>query len=229
MPKILLILLTTLIICSCSGKKEKQESETKSEPTIESKTEIKLESKLENDYSKSAELFAKDVLKENIRIHKFDLSNSKNPNHLGIFQSDGLQKIVAYSNKNYPKNSEPNYYEHFMLFVASYKDQSYSQNTYNRIRKESAYRFSDLQNSGDLADRVKALTIGAKPGGMIVKKGKWIFSLVETCRETPIGGNWVDYESKFLEYIIENGEGIQVLNANCGMDKYMIENRKASR
>jgi len=219
-----------LLLCSCNGKKEKQKSEQNSEPIIESKTELKTESELDNDYSKSAELFAKEVLNENIRIHEFDLTNSENPKHFGIFQSDGLQKIVAYSNKNYPKNSEPNYYEHFLLFVASYEDQSYSQNTYNRIRKESAYRFSDLQNlSGDLADRVKALTIGAKPGGMIVKKGKWIFSLVETCRETPIAGNWADYESKFLEYIIESGEEIQVLNANCGMDKYMIENRKASR
>lgn len=105
MSKTLFILLTTLIIYSCSEKKGNQETEPKSEPTIESKTEINPESKLENDYSKSAEIFAKDVLKENIRIHKFDLTNSENPQHLGIFQSDGIESIIAYSNKNYPKKN----------------------------------------------------------------------------------------------------------------------------
>ncbi|WP_405292310.1 hypothetical protein [Algibacter sp. Ld11] len=37
---------------------------------------------------------------------------------------------------------------------------------------------------------------------MSKRKEKQIFSLIKTCRETPIGGNWTDYENKFLEYIV---------------------------
>ena len=226
MPKIIFILLTTLIICSCSEKKEKRETEPES--IIESKTEIKPE--LDN-YSESAELFAKDVLKENIRIHNFDLSNLKNPKHLGIFKSDEIEKIVAYSNKNYPKNSEPNYYEHFTLFVATFNNQENAKKTFDRIKSDSKYGLSDWNKlEKGLSERIRSLNIGAKPGGMITQIGKQVFSLVETCRETPIGGNWVDYERKFIKYLTKSGdEEFEVLNSDCGMDKYRIEKIKASR
>ena len=82
----------------------------------------------------------------------------------------------------------------------------------------------------EFVHRVKALNIGAKPGGMIVKSGKQIFSLIETCRETPIGGTWNDYENKFIKYLTKRGdEEFKVLNSDCGNDRYQIETRKASR
>jgi len=76
--------------------------------------------------------------------------------------------------------------------------------------------------------RIKALNIGAKPGGMIIQKGKQIFSLVETCRGTPNGGSWNEYETKFINYLAEKEE-FKVLNSNCGNDRYQIETRKANR
>lgn len=219
-----------LLLCSCSGKKENQETESKSEPTIESKTEIKPESELDNDYSISAELFAKEVLKENIRIHSFDLTNSKNPKHLWIFQSDGLEKIVAYSNKNYPKNSEPNYYEHFTLFVATFNNQENAEKTFARIKSDSKYGLSEwTELETELSERVRSLNIGAKPGGMITQRGKQILSLVETCSETPISGKWIDYENKFIGFITKPEEEIEVLNSDCGMDRYKTKKIKASR
>ena len=92
-----------LLLCSCNERTEKQKYEQNSEPIIESKTELKTESELDNDYSISAELFVKEVLKENIRTHEFDLTKFEKPNHLRIFKSDGLEKIVAYSNKKLSK------------------------------------------------------------------------------------------------------------------------------
>ena len=71
----------TLLLCSCSGKERNQKADLKSEQTIESKTEIQLETELDNDYSESAELFAKEVLKENIRTHEFDLTKLEKQNH----------------------------------------------------------------------------------------------------------------------------------------------------
>lgn len=185
--------------------------------------------KLENDYSKSAELFAKDVLKENIRIHNFDLLSSKNPNHLKIFQSEGIESIVAYSNKKYPKNSEPINYQHFTLFVATFNSQDNAEKHFNQIKSDSKYGM--LDNLKDLDEktltRVRSLRMGIKPGGLITQNGKQIFSLVETCRKTPTNESWLEYETRFLKFISNNKEEIEVLNSNCGkMTNYIIEKRK---
>ena len=217
-----ILTLIIFLLFACNSKTEKQEAE--------SKTETKVELELDSDYSKSAELFAKDVLKENIRIHSFDLTNSENPEHLRIFQSDGLKKIVAYSNKNYPKNSDPNYYEHFTLFVATYNNQENAEKTFERIKSDSKYRLSEWNKlETELSERVRSLNIGAKPGGLITQRGKQILSLVETCRETPIGRTWENYENKFIGFLTTNGEEIEVLNSDCGMDRYNIKKIKASR
>lgn len=214
-----------LILFSCNEKKEKKETESRSEAIIESKTE----SELDNDYSKSAYLFAQEVLNDNFRIHSFDLSNSLSPKYLRIFQSDGLEKIEAYSNKKYPKNSEPIYYEHFTLFIATYKNSLNAKNSFEQIKSDSKYGISDNLENLDKKqlDRVQSLIIGIKPGGLITQKGKQVFSLVETCKENPLGGNWIDYENKFLEFIT-NTE-IEVLNSDCGkMINYKIEKRKSA-
>jgi hypothetical protein len=219
-----------LLLCACNEKKEKQETEQNSEPIIESKTKIKPNSKLNNDYSKSAELFAKEVLKENIRVHSFDMKNSENPRHLKIFQSNGLEKIVAYSDKNYPKKTNPINYQHFILFVATYSNNQKAETSFNQIKKDALkYEMFDNLKSLDKKDyeRVIGLIIGVKPGGLITQNGKQIFSLVETCRNTPIGGTWNDYENKFLNFISKNRNEIEVLNSDCGkMGNYVIENRK---
>ncbi len=218
-----------LILCSCNEKTEEQKTAQNSESITESKTEIKTELELNIDYSKSAELFAKEVLKENIRTHVFDLSKLEKPNHLRIFKSDGLEKIIAYSNKNYPQKSEPNYYEHFTLFVATFENQENAEIAFDRIKSDSKYGLSEWSElESDQSERVRALNIGAKPGGMITQIGKQIFSLVETCRETPIGGTWKDYENKFIGFVTTNEMEIEVLNSYCGMDRYKIEKIKAS-
>ena len=129
-----ILTIIILFLISCNGEKEKQGTVSESEPIIESTSEMKTESELNKDYSKSAELFVKEVLRENIRVHSFDLSKSDHPKCLNLFLNNELEKIIAYSNKNYPKTSEPDYYEHFILFVAIYKNEGAAQNTYNKIR-----------------------------------------------------------------------------------------------
>ncbi len=220
-------IIITLLLFACKGKNEKQETDAASASISTSTTELKPKSEPHTASSKSAALFAKAVLKENMNVHIFDATNLEKVSYLDVFNTNGLDHIVAYSNKNYPKNAEPNYYEHFTLFVASYKDDVTAQNTYNQIIKESAYGFSNLDEvSGVLAERVKNLSIVAKAGGMITKKGTYIFSLVETCRQPPVGNDWMAYENMFLEYIRDNKEDIEILNANCGMDRFLIEKRK---
>jgi len=150
---------------------------------------------------------------------------------LQIFQSNGLKKIVAYSNKNYPKKSEPNYYEHFTLFVATYDSQKNAKANFDRIKSDSKFGLSEWRElENDQSERVKALNIGAKPGGMITQSGNQIFSLVETCREVPFGANWIEYELRFIKYLTKSGkEEFEILNSDCGNDKYEFKTIKASR
>ena len=220
-----------LLFCSCKEKSENQKTEQNSEPNTESKAELKTESELDADYSISAELFAKDVLKENLRKHTFDATDLNKPKHIEIFDNVGLKNIIAYSNKNYPKNSEPNYYEHFTLFVANYQSELNALKTFALIEMTSKENPAEyLLAQKKFSERIKALNIGTKPGGMIIQTGKQIFSLVKTCRETPIGGTWNDYEKKFIKYLTKRGdEEFKVLNSHCGMNKYELKTIKASR
>ena len=227
-----ILIIIILLFYTCSGKKVKQEVESKSESIIESKTEIKLQLELVNDYSESVELFVKEVLSENMRTHFFDLTISENPKHLRIFRFDGLEKIEAYSNKNDTEGIRSSWYEHFILFVATYKTTQKAINAFDQI-KADAKKYSMLDNLESLDDetrkRVIGLMVGVKPGGLITQNGKQIFSLVETCRETPMGENWVEYEKKFLSYISGNKSEIEVLNSDCGkMESYIIEIRNTA-
>lgn len=220
-----------MLLCSCNEKTEKQKSKQNLEPIIESKTELKTELELDNDYSISAELFAKEVLKGNIRTHEFDLTKFEKPNHLRIFKSDKLEKIVAYSNKNYPQKSEPNYYEQFTLFVATFDNQKNAKKTFERIKSDSKYGLMETNElEKELSERIRALNVGAKPGGMITQVGKQIFSLVETCREVPFGSNWIEYENRLIKYLTRTGnEEFEILNSDCGNDRYEFKIIKVSR
>ncbi|MFC4633229.1 hypothetical protein ACFO3O_04885 [Dokdonia ponticola] len=163
-----ILIIITLLLFGCKGNNEKQETDVVSTVISTSTVELKIEPASNTASLTSVALFAKAVLKENIRVHSFDITNLEKIAYLEVFNSQGLENIIAYSNKNYPKNTEPNYYEHFTLFVASYKGEIATQNAYNRILKESAYGFSNLNKvDGEVAERVKTLAIVAKAGGMI--------------------------------------------------------------
>ncbi len=215
-----------LLLISCNGEKKK-EIKSNSEIKTESVTEAKVKLGLDKDYSKSTKLFAEEILKQNVRVHTFS-PNSNKPYHLKILKTEGLKTITAYSNKIYPKNREPSHYEHFVLFAATYNSNETAKSSYDTIKSDSNYGWTDLKNlNGEVKERVRTLSTYAKYGGMIVRKENHIFSLVKTCGETPIGGKWTDYENKFIDYIAEE-ESIEVLNADCGKDRYQVERKNAS-
>ncbi|MGS2727349.1 hypothetical protein ACU8DI_12130 [Psychroserpens sp. BH13MA-6] len=223
-------LIILLVLCSCHDKAEAPKSLEHSEPIIAPKIERKTASKSETDVSNTAELFAKEVLQDHFRKHTYTPTDSTKPKHTDIFENVGLQNIVAYSNKNYPKHSAPTGYEHFILFVANYQSELNALKTFALITsssKENPPAYLLAQKT--FIERTKALNIGAKPGGMIVQSGRHIFSLVETCRATPIGGTWHDYEDRFITFITKNEAEIDILNADCGMNRYRLEKRNVSR
>jgi len=221
-------ILILVLLCSCNG--ENSTRKTQSELKIESTSVTEKDVEIEIDYSQSAEIFAKQVLKDKFRSYQLNLSKSDFNGHWAIFKSDGLEKLIGYSNRNYPKGLHPKYYEHFILFVATYHSKVIAESIFERIKSDSKYGLREQNGlENQLSERVKSLNIGAKPGGMIMQAGRQIFSLVETCRDTPTGENWMEYENKFVGFITEDGEEIEVLNSDCGMDKYMLRKIKAYR
>jgi len=178
------------------------------------------------DFSKTVEPFIEKVLKENQRRHELEIQNN-GIQHLDIFSKNGLQEIIAFSDKRYPRRTEPNYYEHFILFALRYEDVLKAEKSYDEIKNIFELKDEEYENLEEYEkQRIREIEISAKPGGMICQKGEYVFSLVETCRETPIGGKWEEYEDVFLSFITEPEEEIMILNADCGQMKYREEKRK---
>ncbi|MDC8003881.1 hypothetical protein POV27_07445 [Aureisphaera galaxeae] len=220
-------ILAVVILISCNGNRENRKAESPTE--TESKVQ-KVEIVSSKDYSENADKFVRTVLRENLRKHLFDLSQSGNPKHIDIFQSEGLERVHAYSNKNYPKSIEPDYYEHFTLFMATYRDSQSAREIFRRIASDSKFGLGEHRNlEEEQANRILSLNIGAKPGGMIIQRGVQVFSLVETCRDAPLNWTWEKYEDTFLEFLEIRNEEVDILNSYCGSDRYREEKRKPSQ
>ncbi|MEM6263895.1 MAG: hypothetical protein AAGI38_15380 [Bacteroidota bacterium] len=170
--------------------------------------------------------FATHVHGDEFRTHKFP-DPDKAPKHLTIFSKEGLKRIAAFSNENYPKSIEPYQYEHFLLFSLEYTDEHKAQIAFEQLKElANTNRFELDALSESEQKRVNFFFDQSKSGGMILQKGRWIFSLVKTCRNTPIGGTWTAYEEVFVSFLKEgHQEQIETLNADCGAIEYRLEER----
>jgi hypothetical protein len=222
MDKLRLNLIFLLILStSCNVKTDKNEIGSYINDSVNN------DSKIDNgensiDYFKRANDFALKILGDKIRIHEFTAQQDK-PSYLKIFPSAGLIKVIAFSNKDYPKQIEPNYYEHFTLFCFEYKSMLHAEHSFKELSRLANYDLKKLDSLDSLtAEKVKFMIGESKSGGFILQKGNWLFSLVETCRDTPIGGTWVDYENLFISFIsVNRTDTMTVLDADCGNMKFI--------
>lgn len=209
-------LLLLVIACRHDGHRTKINNLKETE---EATTELMSDS---NNYIPNYEKFVNHVLKDKVRKHDFEYV-IKNCRHQELFPVDGLQEIIAYSDKRYPKTVSPSYYEHFILFCFKYTNTNQAKLNFDNFYLTSQLdtsKYDQIEQS--LVEKHEKIKIASKPGGLIVQKNEYIFSLVETCGETPIGGNWVDYENLFLGYIGNNQQdSLTVLNADCGRLEYI--------
>ncbi len=215
------ILTFLLLTISCNREVNKKESDY-SNKTEETAKEIRNDSSY---YSSKHEDFVRYVLKDRVREHGFEYV-VENIRYVGLFPVDGLQEIVAFSDKNYPKKVKPTDYEHFILFCFRYSSVTQAKlnfdNFYLHTQLDTTKYDAVEQSYIEMHEKIKG---ASKPGGLIVQENEWIFSLVETCRETPTGGNWDDYEDLFLSYIGQDKDSITVLNADCGKMTFKKEKR----
>ena len=223
---ILLLTAATYVSCGISTNNNADQVPLGSDP-IERDTTTESSSGETNGVFEGARKFVERVLNENMRTHSYPPS-SERLEHFNLFSKDGLQEILAFSNMEYPQSAEPSHYEHFTLFCYRYSDAEKAENSFHQLAELIQIDLSSSDSINPATKRLAERVIAqSKPGGLIVQKDTWIFSLVETCRNTPIGGTWMEYENLFIDYLLEtSGNSIRALNADCGKMKYELELRK---
>ena len=171
--------------------------------------------------------FATKILDFNKVKHSAEYLSRSEVGHVTIFNFDGLKNYYAYSDKRYPKNSQPTYYENFTLFVFEYESEVSASNCINLIYANTNLTSEQLdsirKNNPKLLNNIET---SLKPGGLIIQKNNYVFSLVKTCRKPPVKNNWKEYEDIFIRSISTDGQTIKTLNAKCGMMNYSFEKRK---
>lgn len=226
------VIVVTLLFGAC----QERSKSIKKEPVLEIDTLLMPKKPILNkstkkwpeklDFEATVGEFMDKVLGSNERRH--DWGNRKdNIQHLELFDTLGLQEIIAFSDQRYPQNSEPNYYEHFVLFALKYENEESAKRAYQSMKVLAAFDFTTFEGLDAREERrIRILGNSTKSGGLIYQKYDYVFSLVETCRNPPVDMTWEAYENLFLHYMAPSEAEVLILNANCGYRTYLEERRR---
>ena len=188
-----------------------------------------------NDLAESVLNFSKSVLKEDLSVdvHKrvptwyWDIQMIFEADD---FKSDHFNTFTSYSNKEHFDKPIDRNYEGIILFAATYKDIPSAKHAFEVLKTRTQIRMEEINGQAGL--RVEQVRIFEKirdSGGLLTQKGKYVFYLVESCEKPPVGKNWNDYENLFLSFITAKNEEIEVINADCEKDEFIVQKLKASR
>lgn len=217
------LIIALLVVLGCN---KSPEQETNIQSNVIALAENSSVFEEENSFDRGVHFF-KSILDTNYRFHEFLVGEDRMPVHLTIFDTAGVKKILAISSKQYPHKTAPSQYPHFYLFAVAYDSDSLASEYFNKLAQELSLTPDELSELGvQEQKRIRRIHTQSKPGNLIVQSDEFVFSLVESCRETPIGGTWVDYENRFLFEIAKGGSSVFVLNSDCGDCKYQFINRR---
>ncbi|MEL6847877.1 MAG: hypothetical protein AAFP92_05135 [Bacteroidota bacterium] len=219
------ILILTIILSSCgvTGLRQKLDQD---------KASISLD---HPDLEKSILNFSKRVLKENVRVVMHDRVAM---NYWDIqmifeaddFRSDHFSSYTTYSDGQNFDTSIDGKYDGVILCVATYKDVPSAQHAFQEIKTRTQIRIAELEGqAGLLVEQVRIFERIRISGGLFTQKDKYVFYLLKSCHEPPAEKNWNDYENLFLSFITEKNEEIEVINAVCGKDAFVVQELTASR
>lgn len=146
------------------------------------------------------------------------------------FRSDHFNTYTSYSNmQGFDKSVDGNY-DGVILFMATYKDKKSAQHAFEKLKSNTKIRIAELEGfAGLLVEQVQVFERIRKSGGLFTQKDKYVFYLLESCETPPLESNWNDYENLFLSSITEKNEEIEIINADCGQDVFLVQKIKASR
>ena len=205
----LLILILSLVACGSN------------------KTEQNHESVMASGIPDAGLKFAKKVSEGNLKIHTYDLFTSRYPDILTLFETEKLLRFSSLSHKQSVGEENPMNYEDCILFVASYQNPVVADSIFREIKYRSEIRAAELEGMAGLwVEQAFFFERIRKTGAMITRKGKDVFFLVESCEAPPVEENWKDYENLFVEFITDKEEEIEVFNADCNTEEFIIERMK---
>ena len=219
-----LILILSITLFSCGVKTIDQKIETDTESMTQSNI----------DLEKSVMDFSKSVLNEKLRV----IVHDRHPhNYWDIqmifeaddFNSDHFNSYTSYSNvQSFDKPVDGNC-DGVLLFATTYKDVETAQHAFQELKSNTKIRITELEGfSGLLVEQVQIFERIRKSGGMFTQKGKYVFYLLESCGVPPVGGSWNDYENLFLSFITKTNEEIEIINADCEKDVFLVQKLKAN-
>ena len=140
------------------------------------------------------------------------------------FKSDHFSHYTTYSHKQQYDKSIDGDYEGVILFVATYKDVLSAQHAFHIIKDRTQVRIEELKGqAGLLVEQVRIFERIRASGGLFTQKGRYVFYLVENCQPPPVTTNWKEYEYHFLRYVTKKNEEIEIINADCAMDAFVVE------
>jgi len=219
-----LILILSISLFSCGVKTIEQKVETVTVSISQSTI----------DLEKSVLNFSESVLNEKLRVIVHDRVPS---NYWDIqmlfeaddFNSDHFNSYTSYSNvQSFDKPVDWNY-DGVLLFATTYKDVQSAKHAFQVLKSMTKVRISELEGfAGLLVEQVQIFERIRKSGGLLTQKGKYVFYLLESCGAPPVGESWNDYENLFLSFITKTNEEIEIINADCEKDVFLVQKLKAN-
>lgn len=219
----LLSLISSIALYSCGVRSTDQ-------------TVVKIDhSKSNIDLTESVLNFSKSVLKDSLRVidhervlmYYWDIQMIFEADD---FKSDHFNNYTSYSNMQHFDKSVDENYDGIILFAATYKDVASAQHAFQELKARTQIRMEELEGqAGLLVEQVRIFERIRTSGGMITQKGKYVFYLLESCEMPPTGTSWNDYEYLFLSFLTEEKEEIEIINADCGKDIFLVQKIKVPK
>lgn len=146
------------------------------------------------------------------------------------FRSDHFNTYTTYSNmKGFDKSVDGDY-GGVILFAATYKDIPSAQHAFQVLKTRVQIRMEELEGQAGLrVEQVRIFERIRTSGGLFAQKDKYVYYLLESCEMPPVGASWNEYENLFLSFIAEKNEEIEVINADCEQDEFIVQKIIADR
>lgn len=187
------------------------------------------------DLEKPVLNFSKSVLKENLRVIVHDRVPMYYWDIQMIFEaddfkSDHFNSYTTYTNVQHFDKPVDGNYDGVILFVATYKDVPSAQHAFQELKARTQIRMEELRGqAGLIVEQVRILERIRVSGGLFTQKDKYVYYLMESCEMPPVNASWNDYENLFISFITENNEEIEIINADCKKDEFIVQKLKANR
>lgn len=199
------------------------------------KDKLKRESMADTVSTESVLDFSKSVLNDSLRVIVHDRVAMGYWDIQMIFEADDFQSdhfntYTSYSNMQGFDKSVDGDYNGVILFAATYKDVPSAQHAFQVLKTRTQIRMEELEGqAGLLVEQVGIFERIRTSGGLFAQKDKYVFYLLETCETPPVGESWNEYENLFLSFITERNEEIEIINADCETDEFVVQKIIASR